>query len=498
MGGLKMPLNVKRFLASIFLVVFNFIILSAQTVPTSQPTTQPTPVAPTSGEIMRARISKAKAYIAVKNYGAAIYEMENIRRETSDQTVHGVLNVLLMNCYLEQSDYKRAQDFLTDLFNGIKANKPNAAASYYAAAGQVIKVARNQSERYKALGLSVSDRNLTPDAVTDLENMRATLEKVVEQSKTLGKDTKQTANAFVLLEETTNARSLLARDSYDSKRWKDEVADSRETLANSRSTIMSAVTETPTETNPNIAPNTVAPNTVAPNTVAPNTVASNTVASNNPNLPPTNSLPVPNKTETAKTNETTPVFQPVSANPNAVALNRETQTTENLTAKNDKPIVNEQPKKEEPKKEEPKKIDETANKNAENSTVSSNQTRRDRRIVSSEEKKPTETQTDSTTAKTEAADSKEPLKVGSLLEFAVERKTPVYPASARQVRQMGVVRVELVVDENGQVTEVQNLSGPALLQSAARDAVKKWKFKPFLRDGQPVKATGFLNFNFSL
>ena len=105
-----MPLNVKRFLASIFLVVFSFTILNAQT-------------APTSGEVMRGRISKAKAFIAVKNYNAAIYELENIRRETSDQTVHGVLNVLLVNCYLEQGDYKRAQDFLATLFNDIKANK---------------------------------------------------------------------------------------------------------------------------------------------------------------------------------------------------------------------------------------------------------------------------------------------------------------------------------------------------------------------------------------
>ena len=108
-----MPLNVRRLFASFFLVVFSFFIINAQT--------------PTSGDIMRGRISKAKAFIAVKNYNAAIFELENIRRETSDQTVHGVLNVLLMNCYLEQGDYKRAQEFLATLFNDIKSNKTNAA-----------------------------------------------------------------------------------------------------------------------------------------------------------------------------------------------------------------------------------------------------------------------------------------------------------------------------------------------------------------------------------
>ena len=109
-----MPLNVRRLFASFFLVVFSFIISNAQATPTS-------------GDVMRGRISKAKAFIAVKNYNAAIYELENIRRETNDQTVHGVSNVLLINCYLEQGDYKRAQDFLGTLYNDIKLNKPNAA-----------------------------------------------------------------------------------------------------------------------------------------------------------------------------------------------------------------------------------------------------------------------------------------------------------------------------------------------------------------------------------
>jgi len=434
-----MRLNVRRLFASLFLVVFSFIIINAQT-------------APTSGEIMRGRISKAKALIAVKNYNAAIYEMENIRRETNDQTVHGVLNVLLMNCYLEQGDYKRAQDFLATLFNDIKVNKPNAATNYYAAAGQVIKGARNQSDRYKALGLMVSDRNLPPEAATDLEKMRETLEKVVEQSKILGKDTKQTSNASVLLEETSNARSILARDDYDAQRWKNEVADSREMLVNSRSTVLNATNEAMPET-PNVSQTLIASNT------------------------PTNTLPVPNTTAN-KTEETAPSFQPV----------KETKPTPDLTAKVEKPIVNE-PVKETPKKEEPKKIEETPTNTA--STENQNQPKRERRVVKADENK-------DTTAKTETTDANSPLIVGSLLEFAVQRTNPVYPPTARTLRQTGVVRLEVVVDEEGKVSTVQNSTGPSLLQSAAKDAVKKWKFKPFMRDGQPVKATGFLSFNFNL
>ena len=49
------------------------------------------------------------------------------------------------------------------------------------------KGARNQVERYRSLGLSVSDRNLPLEAVNDLERMRETLELVITQAKEIGK-----------------------------------------------------------------------------------------------------------------------------------------------------------------------------------------------------------------------------------------------------------------------------------------------------------------------
>ncbi len=94
-----MPLKVKSFCTSVLLVLVSFFVINAQT----------------SADVMRERVAKAKAFIAVRNYNAAIYELENIRRETSDPTVNGVINVLLMNSYLEQGDYARAQEFLNDL-----------------------------------------------------------------------------------------------------------------------------------------------------------------------------------------------------------------------------------------------------------------------------------------------------------------------------------------------------------------------------------------------
>jgi TonB family protein len=91
-----------------------------------------------------------------------------------------------------------------------------------------------------------------------------------------------------------------------------------------------------------------------------------------------------------------------------------------------------------------------------------------------------------------------PIQVGSLIEYATARVNPTYPPAAKTMRMTGTVKVEVLVNEDGSIAEVQNTSGPSMLQRAATEALKKWKFKPFMRDGQPVKATGFVSFNFNL
>lgn len=424
-----MPLNVKRFCTSVLLLITVSTLAFAQT----------------SADVMRDRVAKAKAFIAVRNYGAAIYELENIRRETSDPTVHGVINVLLINSFLEQGDYKRAQDFLTEL-----SKKTGASASYLAAAGQVVKGARNQMERYRSLGLSVSDPKLPKDAVNDVDKMRETLEKVVEQTKILSKDKAQTSNAMALMEEATVARGGLARDDFDANRWKNEAADAREDLANSRSVVINAVGETP----------------AAQTTLGTNTVAANTT--------PNNSL---------KTNDTAPVLQ-------SVPLYAE-KTTVPKTETNSTLPVTETPKV------ELKKVEDAPNVVTENSPTST----RTRRIEDSKNANPNaqnNVENSTTVISPNTPKDSSPLAVGSLIGYATQKANPVYPTIARNMRLTGVVKVDLIIDENGQVVEVQNPSGPPMLQRAAMDAVKKWKFKPFLRDGQATKATGFVSFNFSL
>ncbi len=380
---------------------------------------------------MRARIAKAKAFIAVRNYNAAIFELENIRRETSDPAVHSVTNVLLMNSYLEQGDYKRAQDLLGEYYAQQKTAKANASPTYMAVAGQVVKSARMRAERYKVLGLNPSDRSLPLEAVNDLEKMRETLELVITHSKEIGADKARAADAMMLLEEASSSRGMIARDDYDARRWRDEVADTREKLTNGRTVVLSAVPD----------------GTTAP--------ASEMVAQNSP--PPASSLPAP-----------------VSAVPEVVAGQPQT-IREREAGPAEKPPV--------------------AAPAAQPSPAPAEQPATEKVVYVSSAPRTEE----SNRPADAGASSPEMMNVGgSLAGYATNQVQPIYPPIAKSTRTTGTVRVEVVVSENGEVAEVKKTSGPSLLQSAARDAILKWRFKPFLRDGEPVKATGFVNFNFAL
>ncbi len=418
-----MPLNVNRVWTSVLAVLFgSFAIVNAQTLP---PAPAIEPVAALSpAEVMRDRISKSKALIAVRNYNAAIIELESIRRETTDPPVIAVVNVLLMNSYLEQGNYAGARSFLQDFFTSYKSNNAHSEVYYQAVAGQVVKGARNQIDRYRSLGLTVAERNLPLQAINDIEQMRETVELVITQAKEIGEDKTRAAIAMPLLEEATSARTRLARDEYDAARWRNEMADSREQIAHSQSVVT---------------------DTLAMEAVAP------------PRVPKTVTLEQLNAAST-------PESRPAADVPSETTL----ATTE-------KPVV---------------------------ATPQQQKPARPVRVVSSAPPTPKPEPAEAATVEAEPESttpaSTEPMDAGSLIAYASRQFAPIYPPTARQMRTTGVVRVEIVVGEDGEVAEVVNSSGPTLLQPAAKDAIRKWRFRPFTRDGQPVKATGFVNFNFSL
>jgi len=81
-----------------------------------------------------------------------------------------------------------------------------------------------------------------------------------------------------------------------------------------------------------------------------------------------------------------------------------------------------------------------------------------------------------------------PLPVGGEVKPAtlLTSVSPVYPALAKNQRVSGDVRVDALVDVTGRVTAVKVISGPALLQQAAMDAIRGWKYQPATLDGRSV------------
>jgi protein TonB len=76
--------------------------------------------------------------------------------------------------------------------------------------------------------------------------------------------------------------------------------------------------------------------------------------------------------------------------------------------------------------------------------------------------------------------------------------SPTYPAMARAVRQEGLVILEAVIDARGVVDTVRVLRGFPLLNQAAIDAVRQWRFTPALLNGQPVPVVMTVTVNFVL
>jgi protein TonB len=63
---------------------------------------------------------------------------------------------------------------------------------------------------------------------------------------------------------------------------------------------------------------------------------------------------------------------------------------------------------------------------------------------------------------------------------------PAYPALARTQRVTGDVQVDALIDKTGNVEAVKVLSGPLLLQRAAAEAIREWKYTPGVLDGTPT------------
>src|SRR5262245_14906137 len=91
-----------------------------------------------------------------------------------------------------------------------------------------------------------------------------------------------------------------------------------------------------------------------------------------------------------------------------------------------------------------------------------------------------------------------PIRV-SHLEHAdlIHQVTPIYPVLARQTRIQGVVVLEAIVAKDGSIESLRVVSGRPLLTQAALDAVRQWRYRPMLLNGEPIEVITTITVNFT-
>jgi TonB family protein len=87
---------------------------------------------------------------------------------------------------------------------------------------------------------------------------------------------------------------------------------------------------------------------------------------------------------------------------------------------------------------------------------------------------------------------------GVLRERAIKQAQPAYPSDARAASVSGLVKVKVLISEEGRVIEVTPLEGPEQLHESALEAARQWLFNPVTLAGQPARMSGVLSFNFAL
>jgi TonB family protein len=117
---------------------------------------------------------------------------------------------------------------------------------------------------------------------------------------------------------------------------------------------------------------------------------------------------------------------------------------------------------------------------------------------------PKPTDANSSPARTDApdtsTDSPKRIQVASGVTqgLILHRVSPEYPEIARQAGIAGAVILKAVISKEGTIEDLQVISGHPLLRGAAIDAVKQWRYRPYLRNGEPVEVDTYITVNFAL
>jgi len=80
----------------------------------------------------------------------------------------------------------------------------------------------------------------------------------------------------------------------------------------------------------------------------------------------------------------------------------------------------------------------------------------------------------------------------------VKKVQPAYPPLARQARIQGTVLLQAEISKDGTIENLRLISGHPMLAPAAIEAVKQWRYKPYMLNGEPVAVETQVQVNFTL
>jgi periplasmic protein TonB len=91
----------------------------------------------------------------------------------------------------------------------------------------------------------------------------------------------------------------------------------------------------------------------------------------------------------------------------------------------------------------------------------------------------------------------EPVKLpqSALLDLLVQHVDPEYPAAAKASGQTGTVMLQVLIDHDGAVQDAKFLQGSLMFARPALDAVKQWRFKPYVMNGSVVSVQSTITLN---
>jgi protein TonB len=107
------------------------------------------------------------------------------------------------------------------------------------------------------------------------------------------------------------------------------------------------------------------------------------------------------------------------------------------------------------------------------------------------------TQPPSTQAQTDSPEYVR-VEVGATRGMLIKKVPPKYPKKARKNHIEGTVVLHAKISKEGEIADLSVISGDPMLTQAALDAVKQWKYRPYLLEDKPVAVETEIRVNFQL